>query len=131
MTNVIPLPTSTRDDERRSVAQIAGDLGRAADLVAVERLRVELAEWIDAQQINSPTAIVVLLTVMLGECVVAAATASQPACGEPDCEACAEPSDARLSPRDVAAAAMLMARHLADVSLPDRVAPVAGDARLH
>ena len=130
MTNVIPLPTSTRD-HRRSVAEIASDLGRAADMQAVDRLRVPLADWLDQHEMNSPTALMVLLTVLLGECVVAAGTASREGCGEPGCEACSAPASEALSPRDVAAAVLLVARHLAEVSLPESVDTVTGGERLH
>jgi len=85
----------------------AASLAGAADVAAVNSLREELAGWLEERCTNSPTAITLLLTVLLGECLVASHTAVSSRCDDPGCPDCAE-VPASLSAAQVADAVMLM-----------------------
>lgn len=85
----------------------ASSIATAADIGVVNDHREALVEWLEARCQTSPTVIALLLTVLLGECLVASQTAVRSPCDDPGCPDCGQIPVA-LTPVQVADAVMLV-----------------------
>lgn len=94
-----------------AVIACATSLAGAADIAAVNSHREALLDWLEARSVNSPTVIALLLTVLLGECLVASQTAVRSRCDDPGCPDCADVPDT-ITAAQVADAVMLMFNRL-------------------
>ena len=63
----------------------------SVDERAVDAGLEPLVVWLSGRNINSPTAIILLITAIAGHCAAAAANARRGEdCGDPDCDTCLE-----------------------------------------
>lgn len=116
----------------RAVILAANSLLNAADMGVVDEHREALSDWLDARCPSSPTAISLLLTVLLGECLVASQTAVREQCDDPGCPDCSL-TPVTLTVHQIADAVALMFSRLKGAlpsgqELADLTAPCASTA---
>lgn len=90
-----------------AVQLAATSLCKAVDVGVVNDNRDSLSAWLSERCETSPTAIALLLTALLSECLMAASTARREHCGDPGCPDCGDvPVD--LTPSQIADGVMLI-----------------------
>lgn len=101
----------------RAVILAAQSISNAADIGVVNDHREALVDWLEARCASSPTAIALLLTVLLGECLVASQTAVRSHCSDPGCPDCGDIPES-FTPLQIADAVAMMFTRLKR-SLPE------------